>query len=74
MAIELIDSLWTTHRVKGAIAVTKILTIEDEPDVREIILDILEAEGYEVAGAADGNAGVRLAEAFQPDLILCICV
>jgi signal transduction histidine kinase len=51
--------------------VTKILTIEDEPDVREIILDILEAEGYEVAGAADGNAGVRLAEAFQPDLILC---
>ena len=50
---------------------TKILTIEDEPDVREIILDILEAEGYEVAGASDGNAGVHLAAAFQPDLILC---
>lgn len=50
---------------------TKILTIEDEPDVREIILDILEAEGYEVAGAADGNTGVHLARAFQPDLILC---
>lgn len=50
---------------------TKILTIEDEPDVREVILDILEAEGYEVTGAPDGAAGVALAVEFQPDLILC---
>ncbi|MGD1938195.1 MAG: response regulator [Cyanophyceae cyanobacterium] len=49
----------------------KILVIEDELDVREILIDILDAEGFEVAGAENGAAGIELATQINPDLILC---
>jgi CheY-like chemotaxis protein/CRP-like cAMP-binding protein len=49
----------------------KILVIEDMPDVRENIQEILEISGYEVIAAADGAEGVDAALDEQPDLILC---
>ncbi|MDJ1173161.1 hybrid sensor histidine kinase/response regulator [Roseofilum capinflatum] len=49
----------------------KILVIEDDPDVRDIILDVLEAEQYWVIGAEQGRRGVDLAIAHLPDLIIC---
>jgi len=49
----------------------KILVIEDDPDVRDIILDVLEAEGYWPMGAQQGHEGVELAIAHLPDLIIC---
>jgi DNA-binding response OmpR family regulator len=50
---------------------TKILIIEDQPDVRENIQAILDLEDYETLTAADGLIGVELAQQFLPDLILC---
>lgn len=50
---------------------SKILVIEDEDAIRELITDILENEGYEVASAEDGPHGITLVEDFLPDLILC---
>ena len=50
---------------------TKILVIEDELEVRENILEILKAEKFEVIEAENGFAGMRLAIAKQPDLIIC---
>jgi two-component system, sensor histidine kinase and response regulator len=50
---------------------SKILVIEDEDAIRELITDILENEGYEVIAAADGPQGITLVEQFVPDLILC---
>ncbi|MBF2013920.1 MAG: EAL domain-containing response regulator [Rivularia sp. T60_A2020_040] len=50
---------------------TKILVIEDEESVRENILDLLEAEDYQVVAAANGRLGVDLALSESPDLILC---
>ncbi len=50
---------------------TKILVIEDEPDVREIILDILHEEEYGVTGAENGRIGIQLAIENLPDLIIC---
>lgn len=50
---------------------TKILVIEDEPPVRTNLLKLLEAEGFEVKGAENGEAGVSLAIEQVPDLILC---
>lgn len=41
---------------KGA----RILVVEDEASMREILSMLLEAEGYEVVAAADGTEGVRL--------------
>lgn len=49
----------------------RILVIEDETIVRENLVELLEAEGYEVLAAADGREGLELARAQMPDLILC---
>ncbi|MEH2410211.1 EAL domain-containing response regulator [Nostoc sp.] len=49
----------------------KILIIEDEEAVRENILDLLEAEGFETLAAANGRIGLHLAISEAPDLIVC---
>jgi two-component system cell cycle response regulator DivK len=48
----------------------RILVVEDQEDNRRIIRDLLMSAGYELVEAADGEAGVRLAETERPDLIL----
>lgn len=48
----------------------RILVVEDNPDNRILITDILQTLGYAVLVAEDGEAGVALAQAALPDLIL----
>ncbi|MBN1794518.1 MAG: response regulator [Candidatus Omnitrophica bacterium] len=48
----------------------KILMIDDDPDLIESVTAVLEAKGYEVASAQDGERGVAKAKEFMPDLIL----
>jgi diguanylate cyclase (GGDEF)-like protein len=50
---------------------TQILVIEDDANVRTLILKLLQAEGFEVINASDGRAGVQLAQVYEPDLIIC---
>ncbi|HEY9902235.1 MAG TPA: response regulator [Candidatus Sericytochromatia bacterium] len=50
---------------------TKILVIEDEETVRENILELLDAEGFEALAAENGRIGLELAKRYLPDLILC---
>ena len=49
---------------------TKILVIDDEPSIINVVSAYLKPEGYEVYTAADGNAGLKAARAFKPDLII----
>src|SRR5512132_2280737 len=49
---------------------TKILVVDDEPSVTNLVSAYLRAEGYEVFTATDGNAGLKAARAFDPDLII----
>lgn len=49
---------------------TKILVIEDETSVRLNILELLEAEEFEVVGAENGMIGVLWALEYVPDLIV----
>jgi two-component system alkaline phosphatase synthesis response regulator PhoP len=49
---------------------TKILVIDDEPSIINVVKAYLKPEGYEVYTAADGNAGLKSARAFKPDLII----
>ena len=49
----------------------KVLIIEDEPSVRLNIVELLEAEGFEVLEAADGRDGLNLIYRGQPDLVVC---
>jgi len=48
----------------------KILIIDDETDILEIIKYNLIKEGFEVETAENGHAGIELAKKFVPDLIL----
>src|SRR3990170_7060684 len=49
---------------------SKILVVEDEATVRDILALNLRAEGHEVVTAADGAAGLKLAREQAPDLII----
>ena len=48
----------------------KILVVDDEPDIRELIAYNLSKEGYEVTIAADGKEAVEQAKKQHPDLVL----
>ena len=48
----------------------KILLIDDEPDILEILSYNLTKEGYEVSTATNGNEGIEKAKEIIPDLIL----
>ncbi len=50
---------------------TAILVIEDQVKILENIRETLEMEGYQSLGASNGMAGVQLARAHHPDLIIC---
>lgn len=47
----------------------KILIIDDEPSVREVLKDILSDEGYEVLEAPDGIEGLRIMKTEPIDLV-----
>jgi two-component system alkaline phosphatase synthesis response regulator PhoP len=49
---------------------TKILVIDDEPTIVNLVQAYLKPEGYEVFTAADGPSGLKAARAFKPDIIV----
>lgn len=48
----------------------KILIIDDEPSILNLVSAYLRPEGYEVYTAADGPSGLKAARAYKPDLIV----
>lgn len=48
----------------------KILVVDDEPDIRQLIKLRLELRKYDVLTAADGQEAIATAQAAKPDLIL----
>lgn len=49
---------------------TKILIIDDEANIRRMVGALLKSEGFDVAEAPNGNAGLLAMPAVKPDLIL----
>lgn len=49
---------------------TKILVVDDEPDILEILTYNLEKEGYQVVTASNGEEGLQVAAAEMPNLII----
>jgi DNA-binding response OmpR family regulator len=52
---------------RGAV---RVLVVEDDQDVRDVILSALEREHFELRHADDGRTAVDLAQVFRPDVIL----
>ena len=48
----------------------RILAVDDEPNILLSLEYILEAEGYDVKVARDGEEALQLAEELRPDLML----
>ncbi len=47
-----------------------IVVVEDEADIREVLIYNLEREGYQVFGEADGIKGLKMIQKMIPDLVL----
>jgi DNA-binding response OmpR family regulator len=53
---------------------SRVLVVDDEPEILRYLSDILEGLGYEVSSARDGREALDRVAARQPDLILLDCV
>jgi two-component system, sensor histidine kinase and response regulator len=49
----------------------KILIIEDQENIRSILVEMLTAEEYDVIEAENGRIGLKLVESEMPDLVIC---
>lgn len=54
----------------NALPTPKILLVDDDPDIIELLEYNLKKEGYETTSATDGIQAVEVAKTFKPDLIL----
>ncbi|HEU4474773.1 MAG TPA: type II/IV secretion system protein, partial [Gemmatimonadales bacterium] len=71
-ALELVDDLpgsETTGR-GGRGAGTCVLLVEDEDQLRRVMKDLLEREGYTIAEARDGVQALDQVDRFAPDVII----
>jgi YesN/AraC family two-component response regulator len=50
---------------------TRLLVIEHEACTRKLLFSCLQAEGYQIAAAADGWIGNQEAQKQMPDLVIC---
>ena len=48
----------------------RLLVVEDEPSIRELLATSLKFAGFEVFTAADGGEAIEVAEREQPDLVV----
>jgi two-component system OmpR family response regulator len=48
----------------------RIAVIDDDPEIRALLLVELDAAGFEVRAAADGRSGIALARSWLPDAIV----
>jgi DNA-binding response OmpR family regulator len=49
---------------------TRILVVDDESDIRGLVVELLQRAGHEVIEAPDGNEGLKRFYAEQPDLVI----
>jgi DNA-binding response OmpR family regulator len=47
-----------------------VLVVDDDSDIRGLVSELLERSGYDVREAPDGNEGLRVFYAEQPDLVI----
>ncbi len=67
-AFELLDSIGKAPRVQHL--KRKVLLVDDEDQLRRVMKDLLEREGYIVAEARDGVAALDQVDKFGPDVIV----
>jgi len=59
---------WPVAPVRATAA--RVLVVDDDRDIRELLVELLGGEGYLVSSAADGRQALLEAHAHRPDVIL----
>src|SRR5207248_455101 len=54
----------------GAVAGKRVLVVDDDPDIRELLFTALEDEGFEVVPAGNGQEALAIIKTFRPDVIV----
>jgi CheY-like chemotaxis protein len=53
-----------------AMSAGKVLVVDDEPEVRQVLQEFLASRGYDVSVAGGGLEALALVESVKPDLVL----
>jgi len=48
----------------------RVLVVDDEPSLAELLASVLRYEGWDIAVAGDGSSAVRTAREFKPDAVI----
>jgi type II secretory ATPase GspE/PulE/Tfp pilus assembly ATPase PilB-like protein/ActR/RegA family two-component response regulator len=67
-AFELLDSIGKVPKVQHLPA--KVLLVDDEDQLRRVMKDILERDGFQVAEARDGIQALDQVDKFGPDVVV----
>src|SRR2546421_10228598 len=59
-------TLWDENGMKD----TRVLVVDDDPDIRRLLRELLERAGFEVLDAPDGKAALREVFERRPDLVV----
>ncbi len=57
-----------SHRPDGT--PIRVLVVDDEPSLAELLASVLRYEGWDIRTAGDGSSAVRAAREFQPDAVV----
>ena len=49
---------------------TRVLIVDDEPSIRQLVATLLTLEGFEVTTAPDGRAALEQIQASAPDVVI----
>lgn len=63
-------NLFAMSAAKSAQIAHKVLVVDDDPDIVELLAYNLEKEGYEVATASNGKNALETARTFTPELVV----
>jgi DNA-binding response OmpR family regulator len=60
----------TCGNLPREVAGKRVLVVDDDPDIRELLFTALEDEGFEVVPAGNGQEALAIIENFRPDVII----
>jgi DNA-binding response OmpR family regulator len=55
---------------RAKVAGKRVLVVDDDPDIRELLFTALEDEGFEVVPAGNGQEALAIIKTFRPDVIV----
>ena len=60
----------TCGNLPREVAGKRVLVVDDDPDIRELLFTALEDEGFEVVPAGNGQEALAVIQSFRPDVIV----